>query len=126
MSETSLAANLLAAARDVFRAEVVPALPGGLRFPAAMVANAMGIASRELEHGPGNRAELRALLARLYPDAPDTTPHPGDLQRRLCRELRAGRFDRDEDGRLRALLRDRTRLRLTVSAPGLAERARMP
>lgn len=125
MSGSGLAASLLATARDVLRGEITPALPGRLRFPAAMVANAMAIASRELEHGPGNQAELRAFLARLYPEAPDTTPLD-DLQHRLCRELRAGRFDRDEDGRLRAVLRGRTRLRLKVSAPGLVERARAP
>jgi len=122
MSEPNLAANLLATARDLLRDEVAPT-QGGLRFPAAMIANAMAIASRELEHGPANRAELRALLAGLYPEAPDTASSD-DLQRRLVRELRAGRFDQDEDGRLRALLHGRTRLRLKVSAPGLIERGR--
>ena len=123
MSESSQAAHLLATARDVLRGGIAPALPGTLRFPAAMVANAMAIASRELEHGPANRAEFRALLAGLYPEAPDATP-ADDLQRRLVRDLRTGRLDHDEDGRLRALLHGRTRLHLTVSAPDLIGRGR--
>lgn len=123
MSEPSLAANLLATARELLRDEIAPALQGGLRFPAAMIANAMAIASRELEHGPANRAELRALLAGLYPEALDTAS-TDDLQRRLVSELRAGRLDHDGDGRLRTLLHGRTRLRLKVSAPGLIEQGR--
>ena len=83
------------------------------------------IASRELEHGADNRAELRVFLARLYPEAPDTASLD-DLQRRFARDLRAGRFDNDEQAHLRALLRGRTRLRLKVSAPGLCERVRTP
>jgi hypothetical protein len=125
MNESGLAANLLATACDLLRAEVAPALPGRLRFPAAMIANAMMIASRELEHGPANRAELRVLLARLYPEAPDTASLD-DLQRRLVRELRAGRFDQDEGGSLRALLRGCTDLRLKISAPSRGETKRMP
>jgi hypothetical protein len=88
-----------------------------------MIANAMAIASRELEHGADNRAELWALLVRLYTEASDTTPLD-DLQRRLARDLRAGRFDQEEHVHLRALLRGRTHLRLRISAPNLAERAR--
>jgi hypothetical protein len=125
MSESDLVANLLATARDVLRGEVAPALPGRLRFPAAMIANAMGIAARELEHGPAARAELRALLARLYPDAAEGSS-VDDLESRLCGDLRAGRLDRDEGCRLRAVLRGRTRLRLKVSAPALAEKVRTP
>ena len=125
MSESSMAADLLATARDLLRGEIAPALPGRLRYPAAMVANAAAIASWELEHGADNRAELRVFLARLYPEAPDTASLD-DLQRRCTRDLRAGRFDRDEQAHLRALLRGRTRLRLKVSAPGLCERARTP
>jgi hypothetical protein len=125
MSESSMAANLLATARDLLRGEIAPALPGRLRYPAAMIANATAIASPELEHGADNRAELRVLLARLYPEAPDTASLD-DLQRRFTRDLRAGRFDQDEQAHLRALLRGRARLRLKVSAPGLCERVRTP
>ena len=125
MSESSIAANLLATARDLLRGEIAPALPGRLRYPVAMIANAAAIASRELEHGADNRAELRVLLARLYPEAPGTASID-DLQRRLTRDLRAGRFDHEEQAHLRALLRGRTRLRLKVSAPGLCERVRTP
>jgi hypothetical protein len=123
MSEPNLAADQLATARDLLRGEIAPVLPDRLRFPAAMIANAMAIASRELEHGSANRAELRALLARLYPEAPGTACLD-DLQRRLARELRAGRFDQDEDGHLRALLLGRTRLCPKVSTPSLIERGR--
>lgn len=125
MSESSMTANLLTTACDLLRTEVTPVLPGSLRYTAAMIVNAMAIAARELEHGPANRAEVRALLVRLYPEAPDAASLD-DLQRRLAHDLRAGRFDQDPDGCLRALLRGRTRLRLKISAPNLYERVRTP
>ena len=118
-----MAASLLATARNLLRSEIAPALPGDLRFPAAMIANAMAIASRELEHGAANRAELRGLLARLYPELAETAPLD-DLQRKLARDLRAGRFDREEHAGLRALLRSHIQLRLKISAPHLADKAR--
>jgi hypothetical protein len=123
MSQSSMAANLLATARNLLRSEIAPALPGNLRFPAAMIANAMAIASRELEHGADNRAQLRALLARLYPERPETAPLD-DLQRSFARDLRAGRFfDHEENAGLRALLRSYIQLRLRISAPHLADKA---
>ena len=122
MSQSSMAANLLATARNLLRSEIAPALPGNLRFPAAMIANAMAIASRELEHGADNRAQLRALLARRYPERPETAPLD-DLQRSFARDLRAGRFDHEEHAGLRALLRSYIQLHLKISAPHLAEKA---
>ena len=122
MSQSSMAANLLATARNLLRSEIVPALSGSLRFPAAMIANALAIASRELELGADNRTELRSLLARLYPELAETAPLD-DLQRRFARDLRAGRFDREGHAGLRALLRSYIQLRLKISAPHLAEKA---
>jgi hypothetical protein len=84
MSQSTLAANLLAAARNLLLNEIAPALPGSLRFPAAPL---------------------------------------DDLQRSFARDLRAGRFDREEHAGLRALLRSSIQLRLKISAPHLAEKA---
>ena len=53
MSWLDATADLLAVARTTLREQVMPALDGGGRYEAAMVANAMAIAIRELELGPG-------------------------------------------------------------------------
>jgi hypothetical protein len=123
MSELSMAANLLATARNLLRSEIGPTLPDRLRYPVAMIANAMAIASRQLEHGDNSRAEFRVLMARLYPEALDAASLD-DLQRRFARDLRAGRFDQEEQVCLRSLLRGCIHLRLRISAPHLAERVR--
>lgn len=108
-------ADLLRTARDVLRGELMPSLPAAQRYPAAMVANAMAIAARELEHGPRGRAELHALYGRIYPDAAETTLE--ELERRLARDLRTGWLGPQESPALRAVLAGRTRLRLEISNP---------
>lgn len=84
------AANLLETAREVLRDSVIPCLSGQARYDALMVANAMGIAARQIAAGEGPRREARERLASLYgaPDAP-----LADLKERFARDLRAGAFD---------------------------------
>jgi hypothetical protein len=62
------------------------------------------------------------LLATAYPELAETAPLD-DLQRRFARDLRAGRFDDEENAGLRALLRSYIQLRLRISAPHLADKA---
>ena len=54
--------DLLAVARAALRERVMARLDGEGRYEAAMVANAMAIAIRELELGPAARAEEHDLL----------------------------------------------------------------
>jgi hypothetical protein len=80
------AEDLLLAAREALTAEVLPALQGGQRYAALMIANALGMAERELRLGPRLRA---AELALVPPGAACGADE-------LCRAIRTGRRDGDE------------------------------
>lgn len=82
--------------------ELVPALEGGARFQALVAVQALGIAARELEHGPELARRDGAAL--------------GDLGE-LAADLRAGRHD-DDLPRLAAALREHVGRKLTLARPG--------
>lgn len=87
------AAELLAIIRQVFARDLQPALPPDLRVTGLMVANALGIAEREL---------------RL--------PRPGIIDARpLVHALRAGRHDGDRD--LHNILFDDALTRVAATNP---------
>jgi hypothetical protein len=114
MSYLGASADLLKVAGDSLRERVMPGIDGEARYEAAMIANAMAIAIRELELGARARAQERELLAGFL-GMPDATL--AELRRRLCRELRAGRWaDENADG-LRALLARLVDARLAISNP---------
>ena len=124
MNDKPEASALLAAARDAFTAEILPALPPALRFTGLMIANAMGIVQRETALGDGPaRAELARLGKLLQSGAGD--PGSGealrsaleDYNRRLAREVRAGRFDGPERAALLEHLTRTTEEKLAVSNP---------
>lgn len=114
MSHLDATTDLLKVAALTLKAEVLPHVEADGRYPAAMVANAMAIAVRELERGPQARAEERALLARLL-----GTPDAGlkELRRSLCRELREGDPDPARAAELRGVLARIVRARLAISNP---------
>jgi hypothetical protein len=65
-------AALLATARDILRSRVQPELAGERKLDAAMIANAMGLVARALEHSGtawsqqgGTAAEVHALRAAV-------------------------------------------------------------
>ncbi len=58
-------AELLAEARRLLREELAPTLAGGQRFQALMIANALGMAERELRAGDAPLREQQAALAAL-------------------------------------------------------------
>ena len=66
MSHLGATADLLKVARDTLREAVAPGLGAEARYHAAMVANAMAIAIREVELGPKTRAAERRLLGGFY------------------------------------------------------------
>ena len=91
----------------------MPGLEGGGRYEAAMVANAMAIAIRELELGGGHAPRSRpcsanstAALRRLAGAAP-----------RLCQELRDGTVLENRPDELRTLLSKVVHARLAISNP---------
>lgn len=112
MSWLAATAELLAVARATLREQVMPGLEADRRHRAAMVANALAIASRELALGGKARAEEQALLAALYDGPPASLDA---LRRRLCRDLRAGRIADTRE--LRDLLDRLVQARLAISNP---------
>lgn len=92
---------LLETARGILRDELLPALPAEKRHAALMIANAMGIAIRQLQHGDAaDRAELDALRRILSLPAadgeaqgPNLRPLLIDGNRRLAEWIRTGRAD---------------------------------
>ena len=85
-------AALLDVARRSLLDEVAPALKGQPRYVALMVANAMGIAAREIEEHSRFERARSAVLARAAQEdgAPVDTAITG-----LVRSLRSGRHDAD-------------------------------
>lgn len=112
MSWLDATAGLLAVARATLRERVMPGLVADHRHDAAMVANALAIASRELALGGEARAREQALLGELY-GSPTATLDT--LRRRLCSDLRAGRFA--DTNELRDLLARLVHARLAISNP---------
>jgi len=119
METTPSAAELLEAATEAIRAELLPALSGRAAFQARVAINVLETARRELLGAPAadaaERARLAALLATLprgpadgartdapSPGAASTAAAPGrhdaepplpELRRALCDAIRDGRAD---------------------------------
>jgi len=81
-------AELLVEARRLLREEILPGLQGEARFKAAMVANAMGMAERELaaRSAGGGAAEAATLAAAIRAGRHD---EDGALHGRLLRDAEA-------------------------------------
>ena len=123
MNDRPDAQNLLETARKVFVAEIIPALPAASRYTALMIANAIAIAQREIAAGDASLVAERGRLRTLLPETaatPAGTALPDEVagyNRRLAREIRAGRFDGDGRAVLLEHLRRATEEKLAVSNP---------
>jgi len=107
--------ELLEIARATLLEQLLPALPGELRYPALMIANAMAIAARENRLGAQAEDQEQARLAALVDDAPSTLP---DLRRQLARAIRQGSHDAPQTRRtLVETLRQISVARLAISNP---------
>lgn len=124
MLSPPLGHDLLASARALLLDDLLPGLPPAQVRKIRMIADAMGIAEREL-HDSVNAAsrELR-LLAELYDETPppllapdDTAEHLRSMNARLVRDIRAGVLDRHKAGRLRRVLLDQVLSRLRIASP---------
>ncbi|MDP4002277.1 DUF6285 domain-containing protein [Methylobacterium sp. NEAU K] len=89
MQDDPSGAALLDAARRALTEEVAPGLTGRPRYVALMVANAIGIAAREIERAD----RLRETGARVL----DGADGSGDPLAGLVRAIRAGARDADTD-----------------------------
>jgi uncharacterized protein DUF6285 len=123
------AQDLAAAVAEFLAASVRPAVPGELRFPVLVAANACAILAREVESMAAARtAEVQRLLALVPEDAGDAAAQrAGDaaaagrlaweLRSRLAARIRAGELDERWDEAVSAL-RDSVRAKLAVAHPG--------
>ena len=120
------AADLLRAAENTLRRDIVPNLPPDSRFAGLMVANAIGIAAREITMGDAPLYREWEGLVALFGETP---PRPEDrdalcaeltaLNRRLVADIRSGAFDADAPRRdaLRSHLMEVTRAKLAEDNP---------
>lgn len=88
--------ELLDIARSTLLEQLLPALPGELRYPALMIANAMAIAARESRLVALAEDQERTRLAALVDEAPAALP---DLRRQLARAIRLGSHDAPQNHR---------------------------
>ena len=101
MRDLPAAAELLDAARQLLRDEVLPRLSADGRHAALMIGNALAIARRQLDDaGAAQREELASLEKILVADGAVTDTADleererlVELNRRMCRLIRSGRFD---------------------------------
>ncbi len=82
--------DLLEIARQTLLEQVLPALPGELRYSTLMIANAMAIAARENRLDAAVSLQEQTRLAALI-DAP--APSLQEARRQLARAIRQGRHD---------------------------------
>jgi hypothetical protein len=115
MSGEQRLADLLDVARLTLRTELQPSLDAEQRYVAAMVGNAMAIATRALASGAENRQRQQTVLAALYPELVQAALP--QLERRLARELRQGGLTVDREEQVRAVLLARTLARLEIANP---------
>lgn len=107
--------ELLEIARQTLLEQVLPALPGELRYPTLMIANAIAIAARENRLEAVVGLQEQAHLAALN-DAP--APSLQQARSQLARAIRQGRHDAPHSARtLVETLRQVTLDRLAISNP---------
>jgi len=109
------AAELVTAVREFLEKHAIPQLAGRTAFHGRVAANALAIVARELERGPAaseaERASLQALLGM--------GGTLDELNRELCRRLRAGQLDPLDEGLARHLVRA-TLAKVAIDQPGYA------
>lgn len=109
--------DLLTEARQVLLDSLVPDLAGEQKYQALMIANAMGMAIREIEQreqgepDTTDRALSQFLAGHRLPDA------PSQCEQTLARALRDRRLE-GNDPELRSILRGMTEARLRINNPG--------
>lgn len=118
--------DLLAEARQVLLDSVAPELAGEHKYQALMIANAMGMAIREIEQREQGEPEqtdrgLQAFLAQQALTVPDFSGSSGERAVEAEGELARAIYERRLDGtdtELRSVLRTLTETRLRINNPG--------
>jgi hypothetical protein len=100
------AAELIAIVLARYREEILPMVPADRRLAALMIANALGIAERELAAGDGGT--VAAAFATVVGATADAVPA-------FVADLRRGRWDDDAD--LHRLLLQDAKTRVAIANP---------
>lgn len=121
MQDRPTAAELLAAVRHFLEHDIMPTVEGRRRFHTLVATNVLAIVERELATEEDTlRAEWTRLAALLDAGDPPTTLKTlrvsvRELTERLAHEISEGRHD--DDGRVRAHLRQTTNEKLAIANP---------
>ena len=115
MQDQPSAIELLQAVRSFLQDQAIPRLEGRAAFHARIAVNALAIVERGLELGPAQSAAERERLETLL----GRTGTLDELNRELCRRIRAGEVDLDTAGLLEHL-RETTLAKLAVDQPRYA------
>ncbi len=116
------ALDLLHAACDLLRTELLPQLPQPQRHDALMISHALGIVGREISMTWHLLEAEQRMLTRFVAQpsgAGDALPLDArvmGLRRRLAQGIRAGEYDAVQD-ELHQALGDWMRLRCSIDAP---------
>lgn len=102
------AENLIQLAIDAMRADIIPGIPADQRYMAAMIANALEIARRDILSDAESASW--SLIDSLYPDGDGTAEQ-------LARDIRAGRVGEGQVPELREKLRAMVVAELKVRNP---------
>lgn len=113
--------DLLAEARKVLLESLAPDLAGKRRYEALMIANAMGMAIRELEQRQQGEPGKTDQALRAYLEEKSLDNSGAEAESALATAIRERRVDGD-DPALRSVLRTLTKARLRVNNPGFLER----
>ncbi|MDX1711317.1 MAG: DUF6285 domain-containing protein [Rhodovibrionaceae bacterium] len=126
MRDRPSGSELLREARRVLREELADELEGEQRFKALMAANAMAMAMRELDEGDRPLRREFGALTRLLGQTPASEQDMAslvaalrELNQRLARDIREGRWDGTEE--VHSALIDETRDRVKESNPKALE-----
>ena len=105
--------ELIDAVREFLEKKAMPELMGHTAFHARVAANALAIASRQLEHGADTEREELARLQSLLGRSGTLE----ELNRALCEAIRSGNVDLVAPD-LRHHLEQTTRAKIEIDQPG--------
>ncbi len=123
MTDRPNALELLRIAHQTLAQEILPSAQPEQRYTLHMIANALGIAARELASHDKNTGEEMRSLDWLYNDAQHAAALPA-RNRQLALDIRHGKFESsaDQQTRLRLHLLAGARAQLAITYPkGLQE-----
>jgi len=103
MQDRPTAQELLVAVEELLRETLMPALRGQASFHARVAANAMGIVRREIDSIADLDVRESERLSALLGGDPGGSLD--DLNRELCRRLRAGEIDLEDEVLVEHLIR---------------------